>query len=766
VGGATGATHRFTAAAADSLKQYRAVFTNSVSSATSEAALLTVRTATGQFIRSMQLPEGGRIRAFAIDPGQPQLIYAATWSAGVYRSVDEGVSWLPVLTHKGKFDVEALAIDPQSPNIVYAGTTAGLYKSTDRGSTWSIYGTGLNFLSVAVDPQSSLVLYAGTNGTGARKSTDGGVSWTAVLDGQIDAFVSAVAVDPRDSNRLFFGSDVGMWASADSGSSWTKWTMVARSFAFDPRNPGVMYVTGDGVYRSTDNGENFTRMSIDVGDGMYDLSMAIDPSVSTTIYVGSYTGLWKSTDSGATWTAFGLAERWGIKGLAVGPAESGVIYAGTNGAGLQKSRDGGATWAASNTGMSSGGVHGLSVDPRNPRTVLAVSGTSAFCGIELFGSGGNGVWRSSDGGTTWSRMTSGLTAYTITAIVRDPANPDVVYVGGGSDYQAAVFRSSDGGSTWTSVSTGLPTHGVMTLMADSRTTGVLYAGTYGDGVFKTTDSGGHWTAVNNGLTSPSVFGLGADPLAADTFYAGTGGDGVFKTSDGGAHWTMTGTGARTVLGFAFDPAHAGVLFAAGWVDGIYTTADGGATWVAASGGPTSVTALGIDPANAQTFYAASYDDGLFTSTDAGVTWTVVDASVQPVTATAIAIPPSTSGWLYVGSENAGVFAAGTTSTNWHPADTSGDGRLSISEITAYGAAWKKGTVWWTGPNPIPIGYVTRAGYLWRNGETYQRGAGECPACWATSAADALDKAASVWKVSFDGGTQPVTGVPEVVAGRR
>jgi len=67
----------------------------------------------------------------------------------------------------------------------------------------------------------------------------------------------------------------------------------------------------------------------------------------------------------------------------------------------------------------------------------------------------------------------------------------------------------------------------------------------------------------------------------------------------------------------------------------------------------------------------------------------------------------------------------------HPADTNGDYRLSMNEVTAYGAAWKRGQTWTTPPAPIPIGFVTRAGYLWRMGETYQRNAGACPVCWVT-----------------------------------
>jgi len=757
--GATGASYKFTAAAADSLKQYRAVFTNSVAAANSRAGVLTVRTATGPFIRSMQLPEGGRIRAIAVDPVQPQMVYAALWSTGVVRSVDGGRNWLPVLQHKGKFDVEALAIDPQDPGIVYAGTTAGVYKSVDRGTAWSLYATGLNVLSLAVDPGNSLVVYAGTNGTGVHKSTDGGVTWTPLGASAIDGFVPAVAVNPHDAKTIFAGTDNGLFVSTDAGASWTKWSGVVRAFAFDPRTAGVVYAVGDWVYKSTDGGANWTKFS-EAPNG-YDLSVAVDSVTAGTVYVGNYYGVRTSADGGASFGAVSMPREWGIRALAADPATAGTVYAGTNGGGLFKSADAGASWTASSTGLA-GGISALVVDSRNARTLLMSSGTSLYCGVELWGAGGNGVYRSTDGGTTWSPSTAGLAATGVTALAADPNNPDVVYAGvnGGT---GGVYKSTDAGLTWISVSSGSP---IVTLLVDRAASGTVYAGSYGGGIFKTTDGGAHWAAINTGLTNHSVFALAADPATPTTVYAGTEGDGVFKSTNGGGSWTKTGTGARVVLGVVPDPGHTGVLFAAGWVDGIYRSADSGATWTPVSGAPSSVTGLAIDPASPATFYATSYDDGLFTSADGGVTWSAVESSVTPVAATTVSIPASAAGRLYVGSENAGVLAAGATSGNWHPADTNGDGRLSIDEVTAYGSAWRTGAVWPTGPNPIPIDYVTRAGFLWRNGETYQRAAGACPACWIPAQADRRDASASVWKVSFDAPAQAAGGGREIAARRR
>jgi hypothetical protein len=94
----------------------------------------------------------------------------------------------------------------------------------------------------------------------------------------------------------------------------------------------------------------------------------------------------------------------------------------------------------------------------------------------------------------------------------------------------------------------------------------------------------------------------------------------------------------------------------------------------------------------------------------------------------------------------------------HPADTNSNFALAIGEVTAYGAAWKRGQSWPLPPNPIPIGFVTRAGYLWRSGESYRRdaGAGSCPACWVPLTSMPLPLAEPWWELAEVGVTQGVT----------
>ncbi len=157
---------------------------------------------------------------------------------------------------------------------------------------------------------------------------------------------------------------------------------------------------------------------------------------------------------------------------------------------------------------------GIGTDPGRPGVV--------------FHAGGTGIWRSTNAGATWTRMST-TGALTVTV---DPTDSNVVYVG---TLSAGVLKSTNGGTTFSQANVGL------TDLRTGRTGGVvlhrsnpqlLYVNTEGGGVFRSTDAGGSWSAVNGGLTELTVFGLAFDPADPRTLYAGTPA-GVFRTVTGG-----------------------------------------------------------------------------------------------------------------------------------------------------------------------------------------------------------------------------------------
>ena len=140
----------------------------------------------------------------------------------------------------------------------------------------------------------------------------------------------------------------------------------------------------------------------------------------------------------------------------------------------------------------------------------------------------------------------------IYALAVDPNTPTTLYAG---TYGGGMFKSTDGGATWSPVNNGLTNKSVWALAIASTTpASTTYAGTYG-GVFKSTNGGASWSAVNSGLTNTAVFALAIDPTDSNTLYAGTYGGGVFKSINGGTTWSVANTGLtnKSVRALAIDP---------------------------------------------------------------------------------------------------------------------------------------------------------------------------------------------------------------------
>jgi hypothetical protein len=216
-----------------------------------------------------------------------------------------------------------------------------------------------------------------------------------------------------------------------------------------------------------------------------------------------------------TWTSNG-PEGGTIRALAIDPVTTATVYTGTGG-GVFKTTDGGASWSPMNSGLTNTRVQALAIDPVTPATIYA-------------GTYGGGVFKTTDGGANWLPMNSGLTNTNVNALAIDPVIPATIYAGTGySPYfpSIGVFKSTDGGASWSPMNSGLTGTDVRALAIDPVTTATVYAGTYGDGVFKSTNAGASWSPMNSGLTNTIVQALAIDPLTPATIYAGTYGGGVF-----------------------------------------------------------------------------------------------------------------------------------------------------------------------------------------------------------------------------------------------
>jgi len=324
--------------------------------------------------------------SFVFSPGS-STIYAATGS-GVFKSSDGGLNWGETNTGLRVFDIEVLVGDPANPATVYAGGNDGLFKSVDSGATWTHPYTLLGEDSLLIDFTNSNTLYARkarSNGCFASqisllKSTDGGSSWNELqVDYPSRACVTGgtMAMDPVDPNTLYvvFGNDYDGFTisqTTDGGAHWKDLDgngLLDASFVnallIDRNAPTTLYAATDlGVLRSTDGGASFLPSGLASTPAAL---LAIDPFHPNVFYAATsnnpypfdqnppgLVGMYKSTDSGATWSAINqgldeiVAAHTTVNALLV---DGDVLYLATSGFGVFKSPDGGATWAAFNDGL-------------------------------------------------------------------------------------------------------------------------------------------------------------------------------------------------------------------------------------------------------------------------------------------------------------------------------------------------------------------------------------------------------------------------------
>jgi len=288
------------------------------------------------------LPKDPQVRALAVHPENPQVIYAGTQD-GVYRSNDRGEHWAPTASHKG--EVWSLAFHPQDSNIVLAGYDRGsIQRSEDGGETWrkantdkvafphiSMHPTEIvkRVIGLAFDASDPQDVYGAIEVGGLLASRDGGESWESITDGHYTRLgpvdLHGVQVNPSAPGLVYIITHLAMFRSRDRGCRW-EFVSIDEQFAggtycrgliVAPGNPSTMYLAagaGGGsapqgteesgsLFRSRDAGETWDR--VDLGDTPPSrmFQIAIDPAAPSHVYCSAYRGeVYSSYDAGTTWT--------------------------------------------------------------------------------------------------------------------------------------------------------------------------------------------------------------------------------------------------------------------------------------------------------------------------------------------------------------------------------------------------------------------------------------------------------------------------------
>ena len=629
-------------------------------------------------------PFGGTAHTLAVAPSDARTLYASLNAEGVFRSTDGGLTWAPV--HAGTA-ISNIAIDPNRPTTLYASfAPGGLQKSTDGGDHWTpLVVRGVSGVTaIAVDPARSTHLYAGTSAQGVWHSTDGGASWQTARvqippgDARI---VSSLAV-PRIGGIVYAGTDLGVFKSTDGALTWRAASAGlpdgnVLALAAAPTDPKRAYASVNGadrsVYRTTNGGASWQRTSNPVGAGgkfNQVISLAVSPGSPAAVWAGTtLTGLFRTSDSGAHWTAAGLPpQETTIPVVAIAPSSPRTLYAGSQVqvsdlGGVFASTDGGASWTRRNQGLAGLDDSAVAIPPGSPgvlwtalsdaglfrsansgrrwvRVILPDSPPNGmfFRDFEIapssaatfYALGLGALWRSTDAGAAWTQAFASPGGPDLRLLRVDPADPfrlwgSIGFLPFGST-GIPLLLSTDGGDTWNTA----PTPNLGCVVADLQfapsTPSTLYEGgaksasfncqfTHAS-LFRSTDDGATWTEVDAGLAlaGHSVTALAVDTVDPQLVYAGTGhdsfpltGDGVWKTTDGGASWARAGTALKGLSITAVTVSPLPNVVWAATASAVFRSGDGGATWVDRTDGlqASTINRLLIDPADPSRIYAAT-----------------------------------------------------------------------------------------------------------------------------------------------------------------
>lgn len=664
---------------------------------------------------------GGRVADIEGVPGDPNTVYVATGSGGIFKTTNGGIDWTPIFDRQTSISVGDIALEPGNPDVIWVGTGEsnvrnsvsfgdGVYKSTDGGKNWKHLGLkDTNTISkIVIHPKNPDIAYVAAIGhawgqneeRGVFMTTDGGATWkkTLYIDNQHGA--SDLEIDPVNPNILYAGmwrferkpwtftsgsEKGGVYRSIDGGRTWNKLEkglpkMIGRiGLSVAQNNPNIVYAILEAkegtLYRSDDKGENFRQVYKNqniVGRGFYYTTVKADPTDENKVYAVA-SPLFKSLDGGRNFSRIAPNIHIDFHALWIDPANPKRMWTGQDG-GLAVSNDEGKSWEYINN-FAAGQFYQIFVD-----------NTAPFYNI----SGGlqdNGTWvgpsrnREPSGilNDDWRMISFGDGFYAIS----HPDNPDLFLT---ESQGGNVVRTDMKNREQQLV---IPFFGVggaaendkvrfnwnAPLIHSPHDKNTVYLA--GSSVFKSTDFGKNWTAISDDLTTNNRERL----------------------KDAGGPVFTENTSAEyfeTIISLAESPIKKDLIWV-GTDDGnLQVTTNGGNSWtniiknVGNIPQDSSVSHIELSRVNSETAYVSfdrhkfdDYKPYIFKTTDGGKSFTNITGNL-PTNAYIHVVreDPKNTNLIYAGTE-LGIYASWDNGKNWTEISMKNFPRVAVHDILVH-----------------------------------------------------------------------------------
>jgi photosystem II stability/assembly factor-like uncharacterized protein len=596
-----------------------------------------------------------------------------------------------------------IRINPTNKNIMFVTDAfSGVQRSTDGGQTWQASNTGIDtrvgpsldaipVFCLTIDPINPNIVWAGTQGIrGLFRSMDGGLTFQRMDSGILEnqgLTIRNFEVNPTNSNIVFASGELStgvqglqfemvkgvLYKTVDGGSSWTNiWEgdSLARWLCIDSENPQQMELftgifdreafntNGLGVLSTSDGGQTWSPLNSGITGSLFVGGMAMRPTGSevTIIGTGNYTEDQNGTRYGAvfrstnnlTWDMVLGPQDTNSPGspdnvftaAAFSPSSSNIVYV-ANALAFYRSTDGGTAWTRYS------GSNGVPYGPPGVRSGVPIEITvdKDDPNTVFVNNYGGGVFKSTDGAQTWQVLGRGYTGADLHKVAVNPQNRSLLLANG----RSGPFQSVNAGNDWTGISYGPVTGAAEWQSAayDPTSNAVIYLSDEFQGlIFKSTDGGNSWNTV---FQQPNVNGgnrHGAKELIV---------------APGNSQIVYAGYCAGALFNGPLNPN-----FSTSY--GFYSSTNGGASWTQnISGLPTTnlnVVTMAVARTNASLVYLGIRLGGIFKSGDGGNHWTNIVANLPTPNVFSIAISPLNPNIVYAGTGTNGIFKSTDGGASW------------------------------------------------------------------------------------------------------